>query len=121
MTSFLFQALTFFDTHFSSLQSAVAAFAPSRILTPVRSEHVSFSDLPVLIPRKMQAADERCILLTICVLADAFLRRAVQLDGPPEELGVPGVTPRRMEVTWEGEGKQKRKRLVGEEGDVVVH
>jgi platelet-activating factor acetylhydrolase len=116
------EELTFFDSHFSALRAACAAFAPSGVLTLVRAAHVSFSDLPALVPRALRAADERAVLRAACVLADAFLRRAVELGVPPERMrDVPGVRFLPMEVHWEGEGKERRKMLVGEEGDAVVH
>jgi platelet-activating factor acetylhydrolase len=115
------QSLTFFDTHFSSLQAAAAAFKPSRVVTIVRAEHVSFSDLPALVPRGILPADERRVLRVICVLADAFLNRQVPLEGGPEAMHVPGINFRPMEVEWVGRGKDSKKQLVGEEGDVAVH
>jgi platelet-activating factor acetylhydrolase len=132
------------------LQSAVAAFQPSRILTLVRAEHVSFSDLPVLLPRRLVGSKivdaERVVLRLVCKLAHAFLLRQVELGDQADEpkgprpgaegeggeagsgnLGVPGVTTRTLEYEWvtpegkKGKNVHKRKRIVGEAGDVIVH
>jgi platelet-activating factor acetylhydrolase len=115
------QAFTLWASHFSRLAATCAPFAPARMLTLVRAQHMSFSDVLALAPARLQPSDGRALLRTVCLLADKFLRREVKMAGP--ELGVDGVRTRGMEVEWvaAGEGREKKKRIVGEEGDIVLH
>jgi platelet-activating factor acetylhydrolase len=115
------EAFTFFDSHFSALKDAISAFAPSRIMTIVGARHMSFSDIPAILPRAVLSTDERQVLKVICLIAEAFLRRQVNLSGSATDIHIPGVMVRSPEMRWEGSGKEKTKRLVGDDGDVVVH
>lgn len=94
-------------------------FQPSRVLTILRSEHTTFSDIAALTPRHFQSADGPALLRTVCRLSDAFLRREVAMNGP---LGVAGVKTINQMKIEEVEVKGKKKRqIVGEEGEVLVH
>jgi platelet-activating factor acetylhydrolase len=109
------EGFTLWDAHFASLQRSAHAFAPSRVLTVVRAQHISFSDFPLIAPRRLQGDAEK-IMGTISTLAETFFSGYVGLGS--EELKVEGIVTRKLEV---GEDEKGKKRLVGEAGDVVVH
>jgi hypothetical protein len=98
---------------------AAAAFKPSRVLTLLRAEHTTFSDIAALTPRRFQSANGAALLQSVCRLSDAFLRREVAMDGPLEVTGVTTIDQMKVE---EVEVKDKKKRrIIGEEGEVLVH
>jgi hypothetical protein len=98
---------------------AAAAFAPSRVLSLLRSEHTTFSDVAALTPRRFQSADGPALLRTFCRLSDAFLKREVAMNGP---LQLPGLqTIDEMKTEDVGVKGKKKRRVVGEEGAVLVH
>jgi hypothetical protein len=98
---------------------AATAFAPSRVLSLLRSEHTTFSDIAAITPKRFQSGDGPALLRIFCRLSDAFLKREIALEGP---LQLPGLrTIEQMKTEDVGvKGKEKR-RIVGEEGDVLVH
>lgn len=114
------EAFTLWNSHFSTLQTTVRAFPPARLVTLARAQHISFSDFPLVTPSRFQAVDPVRMLGVVNTLAQAFLGGLVKLG--EGELGVEGVKTREMEVILEQDGKGKEKRrLVGEEGDVILH
>lgn len=111
------EGFTLWKDHFSRLQSLVAAWEPEgrKLLTVVRSQHISFSDFPLLPLIRGKAAQR--LMTIIGSLSLAFL------DGRLEE-GLSECTTREMKVELlKGKTKwgEQKKRLVGELGDVVVH
>ncbi|KAF8165535.1 platelet-activating factor acetylhydrolase, isoform II-domain-containing protein [Crassisporium funariophilum] len=109
------ETFTVWKDHFARLQEVVAGWEPQggRIMTIVGSEHVSFSDFPVLPIIRKKAA--RPILDTIANLSLAFL------DDSLEE-ALRDVPTRKMEIKIVGvkkDGKPKKK-LVGNVGDVIA-
>lgn len=110
------EAFTIWESHFASLQSAVRAFAPARLLTLARAQHIAFSDFPLVIPTRFQSVDAARMLRLVDSLSQSFLNGQLRLDSP--ELPLEGVPTRKMEITTDEKGK---RRLVAEEGDVIVH
>jgi hypothetical protein len=113
------QYFTLWKSHFVSTQEAAAAFAPSRTMTLLRTEHTTFSDVAALTPRRFQSTDGPALLHTICRLADAFLKREVPMAGPVRLERVKTIEEMKIEDV-EIKGKKKR-RIVGAEGDLLLH
>jgi platelet-activating factor acetylhydrolase len=111
------EGFTLWDAQFASLQRCASAFAPSRILTVVKAQHISFSDFPLITPRRFHGGvGGKKVLNGIGTLAEAFLEGQVGLGDP--ELAVEGVFTRKMMVEKNAKGENV---LLGEVGDVVVH
>ncbi|KAI0065816.1 hypothetical protein BV25DRAFT_1978722 [Artomyces pyxidatus] len=111
------EGFTIWKDHFQRVLEVVPAWTGSNVFTIVGSQHVSFSDFPVMIPAPFGAASARPIMNTINTLAAAFLDDALQ---PALEK----LPTRRMEIRhipsnwWSKKGKRE---LVGNAGDVIVH
>ncbi|PPQ77702.1 hypothetical protein CVT25_011137 [Psilocybe cyanescens] len=109
------ETFTLWKDHYTRLQEVLAGWEPQggRIMTIVGSEHVSFSDFPMLpIFRKKKA---RPILDTITQLSLSFLDDTLEdtlrtIPNIPMEVKIIGVKK---------DGKPKRK-LLGKPGDVIA-
>jgi len=133
------QVFSLWNAHFARLKEVVDKWEPrGRILTLVRSRHVSFSDFHLL-PLVRTSASRKLIWVT-GTLALAFLDG--RLSGSQVEVNTggdegqakgrrdwelklerEGVCPREVEIVVVGvkkDGKERRK-FVGDVGDVIVH
>ncbi|THH12485.1 hypothetical protein EW146_g7650 [Bondarzewia mesenterica] len=113
------EGFTLWKEHFDRLQDIVRAWDGGRLLTFVGARHVSFSDYFVLLPPPLRKASAYPMLHSVSTVAQAFLDDA--LDDALQLL-----TLRKMEMRWvqlsRWCGRKTRKRkLVGDTGDVVVH
>ncbi|KAJ6598884.1 platelet-activating factor acetylhydrolase, isoform II-domain-containing protein [Mycena vulgaris] len=110
------QVFSLWKDHFTRLSGVVGAWEPQgrRLLTLVGSQHVSFSDFPVLPLVRTKAATT--LMERAAALSLAFLDGA--LDAALERLPT-----REMEEKVIGKRKDGRPKrtLVGAVGDVVVH
>ncbi|KAJ7180278.1 platelet-activating factor acetylhydrolase, isoform II-domain-containing protein [Mycena crocata] len=110
------QVFSLWKDHFTRLVGVVGAWEPQgrRLLTLIGSQHVSFSDFPVL-PLVRTKAATALIELT-ATLSVAFLDGT--LDATLER-----VPTKTMEVKIIGKRKDGRPKrtIVGEVGDIVVH
>ncbi|TFK43726.1 platelet-activating factor acetylhydrolase, isoform II-domain-containing protein [Crucibulum laeve] len=110
------ETFTLWKDHFERLREVISGWEPDgkSILTLVGSQHVNFSDFPVLpIVHKKGA---RKIMNTIGTLSLAFL------DGKLDQCLEEEVNTVKMEINIVGvkkDGKPKRK-LVGKIGDVIA-
>ncbi|KAI0050253.1 hypothetical protein FA95DRAFT_1536850 [Auriscalpium vulgare] len=111
------EGFTLWEDHFKRVLDVVPAWVGSNIFTIVRSQHVSFSDFPVLLPPLVRDATARPIMDAINALALAFID-----DTLPSTLEL--MTTRKLEIRrhephwWSKRGKRE---LVGNAGDVIVH
>jgi hypothetical protein len=86
-----------------------------RLVTIVRARHHYFSDVNLLpIVRRREPIAE-LIMEVIGAVCVGFL------DGRVEEVLQGEVETRGMEIEWYEEQGKRKKRLVGEAGDVVIH
>ncbi|KZT23093.1 hypothetical protein NEOLEDRAFT_1070031 [Neolentinus lepideus HHB14362 ss-1] len=109
------EGFTLWSSHFSSLQDVVERFQPGRIVTLAASQHISFSDFPLLVPTRFNGGvDPQKMLGVVCKIADAFIDGKAVLEAE-------GITVREMDLVWQEEKGKQKARLVGEPGDVVVH
>jgi platelet-activating factor acetylhydrolase len=119
------EGFTLWTGHFKPLQETVKRFSPSRLLTIVRAQHISFSDFPLLVPRRFMDTDAQAMMDRIGLLAERFLEGKLLMNGP--RLGVEdekGLHMREMEVVKDPRGNGKDKwdlKLVGEPGDIILH
>ncbi|KZT13050.1 uncharacterized protein LAESUDRAFT_754072 [Laetiporus sulphureus 93-53] len=95
----------------------------AKLLTLIRAKHVSFSDFSVIPPLGNVSHTGRQVLRIIGDLAVAFLS-----DEDGRELGnvLMGLHIRDMEVEHKGEVKgappgRRKRRIVGEVGEVIIH
>jgi platelet-activating factor acetylhydrolase len=93
-------------------------FAPSRLLTILRAQHISFSDFPLVMPQSLQKTDAYLIMDRIALLAERFLNGAISLEGSHVGVEGDGIPVRPATIDLGEDGKQK---LVGETGDIVFH
>jgi hypothetical protein len=78
-----------------------------------------FSDVAAIVPRRFQAADGPALLQKFCMLSDAFLKREIPMEGKVVLEGMNTIEHMQLEdVNVKG---KKKRRLVGQEGDVLVH
>lgn len=81
--------------------------------------HLSFSDFLVMMPRPLRDASAKPNLRSINNIAQSFL------DDNLEE-ALDGLTTRKMEIHWVdpsrwSRNKRRKRRLVGNIGDVILH
>jgi platelet-activating factor acetylhydrolase len=82
----------------------------------VRSIHTSFSDYPILLPKRFQKGSPHKITQVITDMAIAFL------DDRMDE-SISKLNTRKMEIEEIETGSKTppKKQLVGELGDIIVH
>ncbi|EPQ52569.1 hypothetical protein GLOTRDRAFT_79681 [Gloeophyllum trabeum ATCC 11539] len=118
------EAFTLWNSHFANLQNAVRRFQPGQLVTLVDAQHISFSDFPLLVPtRFLGGVDPRKMLGVVCTIADAFMGGKLKVE---DEAGIrilekEGVKVREMEVVEKEEKGKKKRKLMGDPGDVIIH
>ncbi|EGO27802.1 hypothetical protein SERLADRAFT_447019 [Serpula lacrymans var. lacrymans S7.9] len=110
------EGFTLWKDHFERLVGVVGVWEPAgrRLLTIVRSKHISFSDFPLLpLTIKKKA---HIVMDIISKLSLAFL------DGSIDN-ALDDIRTRKMEIKIVGIKKDGRpsRQLVGDIGDVIVH
>ncbi|KAJ6628803.1 platelet-activating factor acetylhydrolase, isoform II-domain-containing protein [Mycena sp. CBHHK59/15] len=110
------QVFTLWKDHFTRLKGVVDAWEPQgkRLLTLIESQHMHFSDIPVLPVIRTKSATKLMDLtttLTLAFLHDTLDEALDQLPTKPMEEKIIGMRK---------DGRPKRT-IVGSVGDVVVH
>jgi platelet-activating factor acetylhydrolase len=112
------EAFTLWTGHFNTLQETVAKFAPSRLITLVRAQHVTFSDFPLLVPRPFQETDPHRLVDCVGLLAHRFLIGTLSFHSNGLGAADGGVQTRSMKIIKDEKAK---RRLEGEAGDIILH
>ncbi|KDQ64315.1 hypothetical protein JAAARDRAFT_27943 [Jaapia argillacea MUCL 33604] len=132
------EGFSLWRVHFSRLEEVVKGWDRGRVITILRSTHVSFSDFPLLIPSFFPSSSSSTATLLSKIIGNlsvAFLEDRLYRDsghGDDEKSGEIvdgeglGVRERELvieDVEWrEGvAGRKWKRRMVGEVGDVVLH
>jgi platelet-activating factor acetylhydrolase len=111
------EAFTLWAGHFSTLKETVAKFAPSRLITLVRAQHITFSDFPLLVSRRLQGTDPQHLADRVGLLAHRFLTGSLSLQGASLGVEYEGIQTHPMKTVKD----KGRQRLVGEAGDIILH
>ncbi|KAF9569098.1 hypothetical protein CPC08DRAFT_732375 [Agrocybe pediades] len=112
------EAFTLWKDHYARLKEVIAGWHPQggRIMTIVGSEHISFSDFPVL-PTFFQKSTARPIAEIINKLSSSFLTNRLE-----ETLSTLPTT--NMDVITVGKKKDKygspKRKLAGDPGDIIT-
>ncbi|KAH9021162.1 platelet-activating factor acetylhydrolase, isoform II-domain-containing protein [Lactarius pseudohatsudake] len=111
------EGFTLWTEHFKRVEEVVCAWPESALLTIIRGQHNSFSDLPVMPPVPIRKSTARPIMNVIKTLTLSFLDD--QLPGSVNRLNV-----RKLEIEYPKSrpwSKNPKRRLVGNAGDIIIH
>ncbi|KAH9173299.1 platelet-activating factor acetylhydrolase [Lactarius sanguifluus] len=111
------EGFTLWTEHFKRVEEVVSAWPESALLTIIRGQHNSFSDLPVMPPVPIRKSTARPIMNVIKTLTLSFLDD--QLPSSVNRLNV-----RTLEIEYPKSrpwSKNPKRRLVGNAGDIIIH